>query len=178
MRRLPQASSKRSCFASRLRRTSYSNCSRSSSSPINPLAAGPWDVLDKLGAIVGVTRNGLSDADYLAVIRIKIRINRSHGWAEDIIQIASLIVSGAIYREEYPASFELDIYGTTTSIVTALLTYLGEARSAGTEGFLNYSLTTPVLILDSSTGHLAVSTALDDSVGHGFPNVLSSLQVL
>jgi hypothetical protein len=145
----------------------------------HPMAGGPWRILDQIGAIVGVARNGLSDTDYLVAIRIKIRINRSHGLAEDIIQIMGLVVTGAAYSEAYPASFEVDIYGTTASIVRALLRYLHEARSAATEGFLNYSITTPVFILDDQVLPLSNAGLLDDSVAHGFSQyTLSSMQVL
>jgi hypothetical protein len=145
----------------------------------HPLAGGPWQILDQLGAIVGVTRDGRNDTDYLAVIKIKIRINRSHGLAEDIIQIAALVIAGAHYREDYPASFTLEAFSITTAVRDALLAYLHEARSAATEGFLVYSLTSPVLILDSSRVALGAATALDSARTPGsFPNLLTSMRVL
>ncbi len=146
-----------------------------------PLASGPWDVLDKLAALVGVPggRLGRSDADLLQAVKIQIRINHSHGLAEDIIQIAALVTTGAIYREYYPASFEVDLFPTTLSVVNALARYLGKARSAATAGYLVYSLTLPILILDSSAVPLAAATALDSSVTPGsFPNLMTSMRAL
>jgi hypothetical protein len=105
----------------------------------HPLAGGPWQILDYIGAIVGVTRDGRTDTDFLQAIKIQIRVNRSHGLAEDIIQIAALVASGAIYQEFYPAAFDVTILNTTIAVVNALLLYLGTARSAGTYGTLRYS---------------------------------------
>jgi len=143
-----------------------------------PLAGGPWDVLDKIGAIVGIPRNGLDDASYLAAIRIKIRVNRSNGLAEDIIQIAALIVTGAAYREWYPASWEIDAFDVTAAVALALVSYLGEADSAGTEGFVRYSTwSTGIVVFASNVGTVANAAGFKDSVGGGFPNALVSLQV-
>lgn len=149
----------------------------------HPQAGGPWDVLDKIGAIVGVSRNALSDADYLPQIKIKIRVNRSHGLAEDIVQIANLIATGSKYYEWYPGAFEVDLFNTTTSIINAMIAWLGEAKSAGTGGNLRYSLTAPTLNItwDSTVaagGPLAAARGFKDSVGGGFPNVMVALQPL
>ena len=107
----------------------------------HPMAGGPWSILDQIGGIVGLPRNGLADADYVPALKIQIRINRSNGLAEDIIQITGLVVSGAIYNEWWPAAFEVGVFNTTGSIALALATYLGEARSAGTAGTVRYTLT-------------------------------------
>lgn len=63
----------------------------------HPLPGGPWSVLDQIGAIVGglaANRNGLSDADYLALIKLQARVNRSRGLAEDVIQLAMTMNGG------------------------------------------------------------------------------------
>jgi hypothetical protein len=149
----------------------------------HPQAGGPWDVLDKLGAIVGIARNALSDADYVPQIRIKVRVNHSHGLAEDIIQIANLVATGSKYYEWFPAAFEVDLFSTTTSIANAMIRWLGEAKSAGTAGNLRFSLTAPAnnITWDSvvaAGGPLAAARGFKDSVGGGFPNVMVSLQPL
>jgi hypothetical protein len=150
-----------------------------------PLSAQPlggptnWDILDKIGAIVGIPRNGLADIPYLAAIKIKIRINRSDGLAEDIIQITALLFTGAVYREWYPASWEIDLEGAavTNAIILALTTYLHEAKAAGTGGNIRSSALPHIWIWDSTTGHLAIATGLDDHVTPGqFPNAPVSLQ--
>ncbi len=120
----------------------------------HPLAGGPWDVLDRLGALVGAPpRGGRSDADYLAVIKLQIRVNRSNGLAEDIVQVVALIVAGAGYFEWPPAAAEVVALGTTASVVAALQAYLPQTRSAGTALNIRYSTSTgPYIIWGSSYG--------------------------
>jgi|SRR5579883_279366 len=144
----------------------------------HPMPGGPWDVLDKLGALVGAPpRNGRSDADYVPVIRLQIRVNRSRGLAEDIIQIAALVVAGARYYEWYPAAFEVDVFDTTSSVVAALLLYLRKSRSAGTAGTLRYSVDAgPLVTWADSTGSPVGARGFKDSVGGGFVAELTSLQ--
>lgn len=101
------------------------------------------DAVDRLAALVGITRDGRTDTQLLAAIQIQIRINRSHGLAEDIIGIAALVVANAVYRE-WPtmvAAWEIDLLVTppTTAVVQALTQYLGKARSAGTAGNIRYA---------------------------------------
>ncbi len=130
----------------------------------HPQAGGPWSILDQIGAIVGQPRNGRTDADYVPAIKLQIRVNRSNGFAEDIIQIAGLIVTGAIYTEWYPASFEVGAFGITMSVARALLSNLGQARSASTAGTLRYSLTgDTVIVFGDSLG--APGTGFGDSFG-------------
>jgi hypothetical protein len=143
----------------------------------HPRAGGPWGVLDKIGAIVSIPRNALSDAAYLVAIRIKIRINRSHGLAEDIIQIAALVAAGAKYYEWESAAFEVDIFNTTAAIVLALQLYLGEARSAGTAGTLRYSVDANPLVIwsDSVNPGLTPGAGFASSYGGATSNKLSAL---
>lgn len=104
----------------------------------HPMPGGPWNILDQLGAIVGEPRNGRDDATYVQAIRLRIRVNRSRGLAEDIIQIGQL-ATGVIpyYLDMPPASFileTLDVIAPAT--VAALIT---QARSAGTYGSYVYT---------------------------------------
>jgi hypothetical protein len=146
----------------------------------HPMGGGPWDVLDKIGAIVGIARNGLDDTHYLAAIKIKIRVNRSHGLAEDIIQIAALLVSGATYVEYYPASFEVDIYNITADVAFALIRYLGAARSAGTQGLLRYTLwpLSTDIIWGDTYSVLSSARGFSSSYGGAPNNVFASLQLV
>jgi hypothetical protein len=149
----------------------------------HPMGGGPWDILDKLAALVGVPggRLGRADIDLLQAIKVQIRINHSRGLVEDIIAITALVApTAATYSEDYPASFTEQLLGTTQPIANALIRYLGKARSAGTRGYLTYTLAPSVaLILDSSRVALASATALDSARTPGtFPNVMASLRVL
>lgn len=106
----------------------------------HPLAGGPWDILDRLGALVGAPpRGGRSDTDYLAAIKLQIRVNRSNGLAEDVIQVAALIVANASYFEWPPAAAEVVALDVSASVVAALVEYLPKTRSAGTALNVRYS---------------------------------------
>jgi hypothetical protein len=106
----------------------------------HPMAGGPWSVLDQIGALVGAPpRNGLADANYLQMLKIAIRANSSHGWSEDVIQVAKLIGTVTSFTEVYPASFRLTMLGLSTADFPALTYFLPIVRSAGTLGELVYS---------------------------------------
>lgn len=142
----------------------------------HPIAGGPWDILDKIGKIVGEPRAGRSDADYVPAIKIRIRTNRSNGLAEDIIQIALLLATTPVYQPWPFESFTLTTFGVTTSVANALIEFLGEARSAESEGQLRYTCWTtsnPLFVLGDSTGSIARGQ-LNDSVAHGFSTDLAA----
>lgn len=104
----------------------------------HPMAGGPWDILDKLGAIVGVVRNGLSDADFLTLIKLQARVNRSRGLVEDVIQLAKVMAGSGtpMYVEgsSFWAGQGLPISGWQAEF------YLGCWNVAG-----NYPLFVPLL---------------------------------
>lgn len=108
-----------------------------------PNGPGPWDMLDKIGAIVGLPRNGLDDASYVPALKIQIRVNRSNGLAEDIIQIAALL-GGETYLEYPPAAFLVEILNIAGAFgpgqIVAMLT---QAKAAGTYGVLHYTTYAP-----------------------------------
>lgn len=148
----------------------------------HPMAGGPWGILDMIGAIVGVPRNGRTDADYTPAIKLQIRINRATGLAEDIIQITALLVTGATYVEWPPAAFEVIVLGDFASNIQALLAALPLARAGGVSGRLRFTLLgAPVWVLTSNVGPAIPSPGLGDSrAGDEVlnPATLSSLQSL
>lgn len=120
----------------------------------HPLPGGPWDVLDKLGKIVGEPRNGRTDAQYVPAIRLRIRINRSNGLAEDIIQIAALLAPNAVYRElGGPMAFDVQVLSLNdANVVATLVSALGEARAGTSSGQLRTStLAATSLVTPGST---------------------------
>jgi hypothetical protein len=158
----------------------------------HPLPGGPWDILDKIGSIVEVPRLGRNDADYVFAIKLRIRVLRSHGLSEDIIQIAALIVPpvnaivggvlvviGAIYRDWPPAAFEIQAIPINSSQRDALLEGLGEAKSTGTEGFLRYSYFPLNQIITWGSSITGGGIGFDSSRTPGTPaNVPASLRLL
>lgn len=147
-----------------------------------PMAGGPWNVEDQLGALVGAPgRNGMDDADYLAVIKIQIRVNISRGLAEDIIAITKLLVAGGVYHDWPPAAWEEDITAggaaDTASVINALVMFLAEARSAGTYGTVRYATDGNTLIRwDDTVSRNVGAAGFKDSVGGSFPDELAGLQ--
>jgi hypothetical protein len=110
--------------------------------------------LDGLGSIVNERRQGRTDVDYVAAIRLRIRVNRTKGRATDIIEVAMLALPGVAvtYRESYPAKFTvttLDVTGVK-SVVSALT----KTRAAGVYGCLHYSTWVPSrnFVFGSRTG--------------------------
>jgi len=126
------------------------------------------DQLNKLGNIVGAVREpGMSDADYLQAVKIQIRVNRSQGLSEDVIQVATLALNGASiplyvdvsasgpitiswvdpasfifvrppkYTINQGAAFSLDCSNLQAPNNIARL--LGDTRSVGTYGELHYT---------------------------------------
>ena len=98
------------------------------------------DQLNKLGSIVGCQRlPGQSDADYLLAVRLQIRINRSMGLSEDVIQVATIATG------EKPLYVDLDWAGfivqelDMTINPNVLASELSATRSAGTYGNLIYT---------------------------------------
>lgn len=97
--------------------------------------------LDILGAIVGQPdRAGLSDDDYRTIIKARIKVNRSDGHADQMIEILRLIASATdaetpiqiIFIDLPPAGFTLQIItdlGTIDPAITFNL--LDDARGAG-----------------------------------------------
>lgn len=100
--------------------------------------------LDVLGALVGTARGPLDDADYKIRIRVQIRINRSAGRGDDVLQILRLALGTAtnrlVLRELPPASFEAQVFGALDEAVAgALVSILRRARSSAVRGELVWS---------------------------------------
>ncbi len=91
--------------------------------------------LDSLGDLVGETRQGRGDTEYREAIRLRIRVNRSQGRAEDVIQVASISTEGVyLYREFYPAGFEVDAFDLPAP--RTLQGLIKETRAVATRGIL------------------------------------------
>jgi hypothetical protein len=104
------------------------------------------DALDQLGAIVGQARQSAVDADYRPYVRTRIRINRSSGGAEDLIEVLRLVVpvgTTVHLTDLYPASFRIDLGGDviTPAQAVAFAKFIREARAAGVGGVLIWNET-------------------------------------
>ncbi len=106
----------------------------------HPMAGGPWNILDQIGAIVGAVRNGLDDADYLALIKLTAKINRARGRAEDVLSLAALMTGGVppVYLEDGTAAFYLGCWNIGGSY-PQFEPLLKQVRAAGTYGNFVYT---------------------------------------
>lgn len=96
--------------------------------------------LDQFGEIVGETRRGRADVDYLPAIRLKIRVNRSRGRTQDLVDVALLASvndAGVVYRETYPAGWELDLYDVPG--IRYVVELLGKTKATSTAGQVIYT---------------------------------------
>jgi hypothetical protein len=107
------------------------------------LGSATADQLDKIGAIVGVARNGMSDADFTIIIQCQIQVNLSSGTIENLLSVVSpLLAAGetATIREYQPAAFILTLGSpVTTSQAQLIASLIKQARAAGVYGAVVYS---------------------------------------
>lgn len=129
--------------------------------------------LDMIGRIVGRGRNGLVDSDYLIAIRAQIRINRSCGTPEDMIDVTRLSVPAGFtftYDEAYPKTVLITVIGAVNWTIDVLYDNLFRAKSSGTKLFLQYSEAD-----DSNTFTFATGTNWEPSATQGFGSYYNAL---
>lgn len=135
--------------------------------PLQELENVLWDIIDKrilddavdaqldtLGKLVGEKRAGRDNDRYRASIRVRIRVNRSKGRAEDILQVARLLDASATYLEYRFLAWEVDILGTPYG--GDFIRLLAQAKAAASYGVLHTS-TSPrseIMRWDSRAGTL------------------------
>jgi hypothetical protein len=93
--------------------------------------------LDVIGKLVGQERLGLADEDYRTLIRVRIRVNRSDGHADQLIEILQLMAplldpTNIIYTEHYPAEVHIELGDPIGSVDPDLVfLMLNQAKAAG-----------------------------------------------
>lgn len=95
--------------------------------------------LDAIGTIVNLLRDGLTDTEYRARLRIQILINLSSGTAADVLEVfRQLVPTGALlWTDNHPAAFTLDI-GTATLSGAQLAVILQRVKAAAVRALLVY----------------------------------------
>lgn len=96
--------------------------------------------LDVLGAIVTETRQGRADEDYRAAIRVRIKVIRSNGRAEELLSITSGMVPSASlsYREVYPAAIEITLSTLGSTTLRTVFNMLRLAKPGGVRLLVTY----------------------------------------
>ena len=107
----------------------------------HPMPGGPWDVLDKIGMIVGAPpRNGLDDTDYLALIKLQAEVNTSRGNPDNILQLGAILSSLPPGYLEMPlGAFYLTVSDITSASFLLFPSLLKQARPTGVYALLIYT---------------------------------------
>lgn len=95
--------------------------------------------LDRIGRIVGQSRDGLGDDDYRRFIRARVAAHRSRGTTEDLIKIASLVLLDEAddvtiqVVTQGPAAVQVTLAGDalTDSVAAIVVSFLRDAVAAG-----------------------------------------------
>ena len=97
--------------------------------------------LDNLGAVVGQSRGGGTEAQFKALIRGRILANRSDNTPEALLGIVRAVLDDvsvvATLTRYAPASFVIDVSGPVSALIAkTLASMLADARAAGVGGSL------------------------------------------
>lgn len=110
--------------------------------------------LDGIGTILQEFRNGRTNAEYRAALKIRLLVLRSQGKRHQLTKIISLSANGSTWRywDAYPAGFFVYFAGTLQAF-KALAKGLRDAKAAGVQGQLSW-YTTPadLFVWEDSTG--------------------------
>ncbi len=90
--------------------------------------------LDDIGAIVGQLREGREDDDYVAALKIRIRINLSKGRSSDMVAIAALLDEDMTYVEYFPLAWEASLYNISNGGDISRM--LAQAKAASSYGVI------------------------------------------
>lgn len=122
------------------------------------------DVLTRLASLVGLQRNGQTDPVLWTQVLVQLRVLRSNGLAEDVLQVANLITPSSYTDGQFGKTFLVESYNivpTTTFSIPAFVNVLGETKDGGSRAVLHYSTWDPALNLTPSSRYGgAVGTVL------------------
>lgn len=89
--------------------------------------------LDTIGKIVGQTRQGMLDAQYVQFLQARIKTNLSDAKVETLIAITLLLVgSGPILFREYLKAVEIEVDNVSVNAYVVWSQFLNVAKDAGT----------------------------------------------
>ena len=98
--------------------------------------------LDNIGEIVGETRQGRDDAEYLIALQARIKLNTSSGTIEDVIGVMALVAPlfTVVTTELFPASFSIEVSTAIVeeSDIDRLAIFTKSAKPTGVGGQIQY----------------------------------------
>lgn len=120
---------------------------------LTTLANAEGEQLDALGTVVGVEREGRTDADYRVRIGAQILLNNASGTIEDLIQLAVALGATTLeLNEVFPAKLEI-VAGVNIVNGVEIGRVMGLAKPAGVgRWFTWYESTTPFLLDTAGQG--------------------------
>lgn len=88
--------------------------------------------LDTIGKIVGELRSGMNDATFKIFITARIRINRSRGNTEDVLDVVAIITTTTLrFREYRPACLYMEFLAITDRDPVLIFRELHETKAGG-----------------------------------------------
>lgn len=116
--------------------------------------------LDRIGALLGQPRLGLSDEDYRIWLKARQRVNASNGTAAALLDILFTLDPDATFDYDTypPASYSITMYGTDLT-PEVLADILSEAQPAGVSGMFAYTTAPETAVFEfSATGAIDATT--------------------
>lgn len=125
-------------------------------------------LLDNIAALVGLTRQGLTDAQLWSAFTVELLVLRSRGRSEDLLKTANAIAPTTIQEEGMGiAAFSLTSFNITRSRYYAFLNALSHAKDVGARLVFVYSTwpSAQNLVLATDSTGLGGANFLDSSTG-------------
>lgn len=107
-----------------------------------------------LGGIVGQLDPGLGEEIFRNLIRIRIRLNRSYGQINDLIEVMQLLGMPAAQRKFFrlpPAAWQLDLWGALPLPLQLFSSLLSEATTAGCGLHITHATSAPGFAFTNNT---------------------------
>lgn len=139
--------------------------------------------LDQLASVANTERGSSTDAELRARIKAEIRLNRSEGTIEDVLEVLVLIlgISATIGIADFPpASFVVTVEQIASSLAGVLADLVARTRPAAVNGQLVYSEGASSAVFTFSSGDTEESSTTqgwapdDQSTGGAFADAVEA----
>ena len=136
--------------------------------------------LDVIGKIVGCSRAGLADADYIVALLAQVYVNRSSGVPENFLHLLKISSpAGAAWTilEYYPATVHVQITTIESWALAVTWRYLRLVKAAGVRLLLTSSVAAPLSTFTpySVTGAAPMTaTGYNSTTGSAVPGAYAS----